>query len=159
VTRKSTRHSLGLFWHGEEADGFTIYGYWPGHHETQPSLNFAHWPDVETKTSRLGGRDWTVWLWDVRVHKWPEAPQWRSAVLDPLAQLLGVGARVAWCGLEGGFVDPPGLFDPLRMAGGVWAARVSGADGIFEPPGLDAPFTALTDDQLTRLRQAAGFGP
>jgi hypothetical protein len=149
---------LGIFWQGEEAAGFTIYGFWPQGRVLQPALDLGAWPSVESRVFRLAGDDWTVWACDVRIHSWPAAARWRSLVLGTLNQLLNAGATVAWCALEGAFADPPGLFEPKHMSDGVWTARINGQDGIFGPPGLDEPFVKLTDEQLITFRRAAGLG-
>lgn len=154
----TTRESLGIFWQGEEADGFTVYGYWPRGGVTQPALDLGAWPSVESSVFRLVGDDWTVWAWDVHIHSWPAADRWRSLVVGTLDQLVNAGATVAWCAVEGAFADPPSLFDPKHMSDGVWTARIDGPGGVFEPPGLDEPFAKLTDEQLIRLRRAAGLG-
>lgn len=165
IDRPTTRQCLGILWQSEdqdgveEQDGFTVYGYWPRGLVPPPALNLAAWPKVESRTFRLFGEDWTVWAHDIRVHSWPAAALWRSLVLGILNQLLDAGAAVAWCGVEGAFADPPALFDPRRMPDGVWAARMSGHESGFQPPGLDEPFEKLTDEQLAMLRRAAGLEP
>lgn len=59
-------------------------------------------------------------------------------------------AIVGWCGIEGHFVDPPKLFSPEEMSGGVWAALT--CEGEFSCTALlGRPFLALKDDDLTRL--------
>lgn len=156
MDHSTTRQSLGVFWQGEEVDGFTLYSYWHGDSAPEPALDLRAWQNVESRAFRLAGEHWTVWAWDVRLHSWPAATHWRNLVLGTLDQLVTAGATVAWCGLEGAFADPPALFDPRRMSNGVWAARFDG-QGVFEPPGLDEPFAKITDEQLVILRQAAGL--
>jgi hypothetical protein len=163
--RGTTRQALGIFWQVaelagfEELDGFTVYAYWPRGLVPPPALDLGRWPKVESRVHRLFGEDWTVWQWDIRVHSWPAAALWRSLVLGTLDQLLDAGAAVAWCAVEGAFADPPALFEPRHMSDGVWAARIKDQGGVFQPSGLDEPFETLTDEQLARLRQAAGLAP
>jgi hypothetical protein len=70
--------------------------------------------------------------------------------------LIDVGCRVAWVGAEGiPFCDPPGLFDPDCMTGGVLAWLTS--DGWFGCPlDPDQPLEPAPDRQLLRLRRWAG---
>lgn len=150
-TTPTTAKSLGIFWEGEEVDGVTIYGYWHGSKPEPPKLDLPEWPAAQARPSRLEGPSWTVWLWDIRVDEWPEPPRWRDAVQRTLRRVMASGAEVAWCGLEGMFVEPPGLFDPVEMSGGVWAA-VDKAGHTFGPPMLDAAFRPLNDQQLSTLR-------
>lgn len=149
----TTSDSLGIFWEGEEVDGVTIYGYWTGSKPEPPRIELSEWPAAEAKPSRLGGRGWTVWLWDIRILEWPEPPDWREAVQGLLRQVINAGADVAWCGLEGMFVEPPGLFDPHEMSGGVWAAADK-AGHTFGPPALDGSFLPLNDEQLSILERS-----
>jgi hypothetical protein len=154
----TTRESLGIFWQGAEADGFTVYGYWPRAAQPNPQLAFDGWSDVDHKISKLYGDEWTVWFWDVRIRTWPVANRWPSLVNGLLEQLLRAEAVVAWCATEGSFVDPPCLFEPHRTERTVWTARTGRGDA-FGPPDLEGPFNTLTDDELVTLRVAAGMGP
>ena len=151
-----TRDSLGIFWQGNEVDGFTFYGYWAIPGVPEPQIDFDAWPNTQTKASKLVGDRWTVWLWDVRVQVWPDAAVWRDAVMGLLEQVLSGGAAVAWCGIEGAFADPPSLFTPEAMSEGVWAARTSHGD-TFNPPDLRESFKTLTIADLSKLRSAAGL--
>lgn len=146
-----TQESLGIFWEGEEVDGFTLYGFWPQDEILRPELILPG--GVETKSTALRGPGWSVWLWDIRVLEWPSPNEWTSFVREFLEQLTKQGAVVAWCGLEGMFVDPPELFDPSEMSGGVWAACLS-PDTYFGPPALCERFEPLTDESLMMLRSA-----
>jgi hypothetical protein len=152
----ATRDSLGIFWQGDEVDGFTFYGYWVQPGVRQPQIKFDAWPNVQTKASNLVGDRWTVWLWDVRMHAWPQESAWRSLVMDLLDQVLRGGAVVAWCGIEGAFADPPSLFTAQAMSDGVWAARTIHGD-TFNPPDLRESFKTLTIADLNKLRFAAGL--
>lgn len=153
-----TRASLGIFWQGEEVDGFTLYGYWPQASVPPPTLDSEASPTLDHKAMKLAGEQWTVWLWDIRVHSWPDEDRWPSLVMGFLEQLLTAGASVAWCATEGAFAEPPYLFDPQRMPTGVWAARTKQGE-VFGPPHLGRPFKTLADGDLIRLRSAAGMGP
>lgn len=147
----TTQESLGIFWEGEEVDGFTTYAFWRQDEALLPELILPR--GVEGKSTVLRGPGWSVWLWAIRVIEWPSAGEWSSFVRGFLEQLTKQGASVAWCGLEGNFVEPPELFDPSEMSAGVWAACLS-PDRYFGPPGLCARFELLTDESLMMLRTA-----
>ena len=146
-----TRDSLGIFWEGEEVDGLTAYGFWPREVAVPPESPTDLWPpDATIGPWKLWGERWTVWLWDVRVRSWPVASEWVRVVSSTLETLRAAGADVAWCGVEGCFVDPPALFDPMRMANGVWACRTAGGL-VFAPPALESEMRYLGYDELARV--------
>jgi|GEM_PF-3341475 len=153
MTKKHTQASLGIFWKGEEVDGITVYAYWPRKLEKEPLLELVVEPEsTQRKPTRLDSENWTVWLWDIRVTRWPRADCWISMVVKMLQGLVDQGATVAWCGLEGMFVDPPGLFDPQVMLGGVWAA-VDNQGNVYGPPELSEKFTTLGKEELEKLQR------
>ena len=117
-----TEKSLGIFWDGEEVDGVTIYGLFLGQRSDYPVPPSEVWPkNCEFSTSKLFGDDWTVFIWDVRIKKWPDRHEWISTVKKTLKKMIAHGAYISWCGLEGSFVDPPNLFKSEFMSEGVWA--------------------------------------
>jgi hypothetical protein len=67
-----------------------------------------------------------------------------------LRALVEAGASVAWCGLEGYFADPPLLFDPAQMSGGVFASYAPSL-GFKCASQLDGPLVALADSELRDL--------
>jgi hypothetical protein len=148
----STRSSLGVFFDGEEVDGFTVYGYWPRLQIVPSSLEIDHLGDRQVKFPRLAGNNWMVGVWDIKIQTWPAANLWSGLIQRALRHVLRSESLVAWCAVEGTFVDPPNLFDLQYMSSGVWAACT--ADGLqFGPPGLDEPFELLTDEQLLKLQR------
>lgn len=153
-----TRENLGIFWEGAETQGCLLYGYCPIQIGSPPQFPSAIWPPGTcADTRRLFGDGWIVWMWEIKADSWPAASDWITVVRATLETMIAVGALVAWGGLEGMFVDPPALFDPDQMGGGVWAALT--ADRVFfPPPDLDQEFRTLTDDELRQLRVAAGLG-
>jgi hypothetical protein len=68
-----------------------------------------------------------------------------------MRELLNEGAVVAWAGIEGYFSDPPYLFDPSRMGGGVWAV-LSPETGFVCESQLNEPFKPLPAELLAVLR-------
>jgi len=149
---RSTRYSLGIFCDGEEVDGLTMYGFWPGELIVPAKLELGGLRDIDVKFSRLGGKTWSVGVWDVKIKTWPNADSWPVFINTSRHDLLRLGALVSWCSVEGSFVDPPSLFDPQFMSASVWVACTS--DGWqVGPPALDAPLDFLTDEQLRRLHR------
>jgi hypothetical protein len=151
MSTAATRNSLGIFWNGEESGGISAYGFWPRDIERGPAFPAEVWPpDTEWKETRLWGESWTVWLWDIRIRSWPKIDSWSITVENTLDVLLGAGAIVAWCGVEGCFVDPPDLFDPSEMAEGVWACASRG--GVRQRPSpLEGRLEYLSKTQLSAL--------
>jgi hypothetical protein len=151
----STRGSLAIFWNGEEVDGFLVYGFWLGEQPSPPSIPTGVWEDAAFKSYKLFGDGWTVWMWDVRLWRWPEPAVWRQQLQATLAAMIDAGACVSWCGVEGGFCDPPFLLGP-DMNGLVWCA-LTAKGTLYGPPPLDGPFTSLTAAELQQVREAAGL--
>ena len=119
---KFTEESLGIYWDGEEVDGVTIYGLFLGLRSDYPVPPSDVWPkSCEFSTGKLFGDEWTVFIWDVRIKIWPDRDKWISTVRNTLEKMIAHGAFIAWCGLDGSFVDPPDLFKSEFMSGGVWA--------------------------------------
>ena len=68
-----------------------------------------------------------------------------------------MGCRVAWVGAEEiPFCDPPGLFDPACMTGGVLAWPIDGSFGCPLDP--DQPLTAASDEEMLQLRDRGELG-
>ncbi len=153
VTIGFTRDSLGIFWEGEEVPGITIYGYYSPATLQEPQFPTEAWPPGTSWSPwKLHGENWIIWVWDIRVDQWPRNDQWRETIEITLGVVRTSGARVAWCGVNGIFAEPPHLFDPARMSGGVWAALDAG--GILHgPPSLRSPFETLSDDELLELQR------
>ena len=153
----STREALAVFWDGDEVPGILAYGYWRG--ASEPEVEFPpSWPaGTEYRDGWLhnwqeGDRDWRVLHRTIRLPEWPDRVQWKAAIERTLRAFLDAGARVAWLGIEGHFVDPPDLFDPAEMTGGVWAALTPGGE-LRVLSDIDGSFTPLSDSELGRLRK------
>ncbi len=152
----TTRDALTIFWKGEEIAGLLAYGYWRG--AMQPAIELpSGWPpDTEFRDHWLvnwqdGDQEWRVLIWTIRLAEWPVSDQWRAAIERTLPTFLDAGARIAWFGVEGHFVDPPALFDPAEMSGGVWAVLTRDG-GLQIAADVDGAFESLSDRELTRLR-------
>lgn len=152
---RPARDVLTVFWKGEETAGFTVYGLRKLSSSEPPEFPFDVWGQrTDYRESRLSGDLWEVIVWDVRVLSWPSAKEFREALRQTLEALLEASCKVAWLGLEGVFVDPPDLFLPEFMSGGVLAA-LSDETGFQFAIELDEPVKALKDDELYELRRAS----
>jgi hypothetical protein len=157
MTQTTARNSLSIFWKGEERDGILVYGFWPKRSASEPRFPEEVWPEpTKWKSMRLEGEGWSVYLWEICISVWPHANEWTKTLRETLQALIAAGAEVAWCGIEGYFADPPSLFDPSEMSGGVWALLES--DGTLHgPPDLDLPFATLPDGVLVQVRNRLGM--
>ena len=130
----------------------TAYGLWRA--ESFPVVTFPQhlWPPKTTwKECHLAGQSWKVLVWDIQPGNWPIHP-WPEVLHDTLYSLYVEGAAIAWFGLEGGFADPPLLFDPEQMTGMVYAALAEGfAFRCTTLPGQE--YTSLTDEELKQLQE------
>jgi len=150
------REVLTVYRDGEETAGFAVYAIRDRRGETKPALVAQSWPGLSEVTPLLlHGERWEVCVWDVSVHAWPSADEFDRSLRDLLCGLVSGGFAVAWIGLEGYFADPPHLFLPDAMSGGVLAA-CSGKTGFVPAVRLDEPLHAITDDGLLALREACG---
>jgi hypothetical protein len=151
-----TRDALGVFWRGEEVDGMIFYGYRGSlENPAVPVLNallpLELWPaGSDYRLTKMFDDGWRVNVWDFKPSEWPV--QWRAVVEATLESICEQGASIAWCAVEGMFVDPPWLFLPEEMSGGVYAAR-SAETGFLCHTDIDEEFVRLTDDQLLRLHR------
>lgn len=146
---------LHVIWNGEQVPGVSFHGLFERHGHETVQFPREPWPDAMGVHEFLLHNDhWEVAVWDVPMASWPTGTRWREAVRTTFSKLLASGARVAWIGLEGLFCDPPDLFTPSCMSGGVLAALTCTGD-FWCPVDPHAPLAALTDDQLLRLRQAS----
>ncbi len=153
MIRPLARDCLTVFIDGDEEPGLIAYGVTsPGdwHDHGFPSEAWLATP--EPGRFVLHGENWRVYGWEIPIAIWPTGPSFQSAVRQTLEALIRNGCRVAWIGAEGiPFCDPPGLFDPDCMSGGVLAWMTD--DGGFNCPlDPDHIVSAASDIELLRLR-------
>ena len=151
----AVRDSLGIFWKGTEEVGINLYAFLPGEIGAIVSFPLELWPeDAEVRRLALPGmaEGWRVERFLLRLPTLPSAASWSSVVRETLSSLTSRGATVAWCGMEGGFADPPHLFTRTAMPASVWAA-CSAAGAIYDAPPLDAEMSYLDDTALARLHR------
>jgi hypothetical protein len=154
VTSPLARDALTIFADGEEVPGLIVYGL--AAPSTRRSVSFpsdewtAH-PQVQEFT--LHGDGWEVMTWEVPIIVWPSEDEFNRAARLTLRALIESGCRVAWIGAEGvPFCDPPDLFSPDCMSGGVlaWMTDAGDFDCPLDP---DSPLRPVSDDRLRRLRR------
>lgn len=147
---------LGIFWDGEEVDGVTFYSICDPSICCLAEFPLEIWPEgTEVRPSLLSGDGWLVHLWDVRVPDWRTVMCWKELVGRTLGSVLVDGCSVAWLALEECFVDPPDLFLPEFMSGGVLAVVTQQGFSVA-PADLDEPLTALSDQEMLIVRSHAG---
>lgn len=149
------REVLTIVWQGEFHPGVIAYGLRRQDSTSNPLFPSGAWPvGTEVEEFRLTGDAWEVVRWDILVVKWPNPANWPDVIRQTLSSLLQSEAVVAWLGQEGGFCDPPYLFDPECMTGAVFAALTS--DIFLCPLDPDEPLRSLSDQELAQLRMASG---
>ncbi|WP_350274871.1 hypothetical protein [Kribbella sp. HUAS MG21] len=141
---------------GDEVPGITIYGLAGRGRRQAAAFPRQVWigePGVDAFLLR--GDAWEILSWDVPIIVWPTGEYFTAAVRDSLAARIGAGCSVAWVGAEGlPFCDPPELFNPTCMSGGVLAWMTAG--GQFECAlDPDRPLSPASDRLLSSLRQYA----
>ena len=147
------REVLEVVWDGMAEPGVVVFGlYGAAGPAAPPSFPHEAWPlDTDVRSHLLHGNGWRVFEWDIRVGRWPTGETWRAAVGATLQSLVDEGAVVAWLGVEGRFCDPPDLFDPACMPGGVLAVALPDKplDCRVDP---DEPLQTLSDEEMHALR-------
>lgn len=120
----STKEALSPF--GQVV--LTAYGFW--HRDTAPEVAFPVdlWPpSTSVRRTDLNGPGWAVAVWDIDPARWPVEP-WPAVLAATLQTLRQAGAAITWFALEGGFADPPALFDPDQTGDAVYAVLAEGID-------------------------------
>lgn len=146
------KSALRVFLEGEEQPGIIFYAYWRGEPQVEPVFPLNVWPKgSKVKSYRLFGEGWTVLTWDLAVKELPPQTVWTNLIRKTLELFIETGARVAWCGFEGYFADPPSLFAPKEMSGGVYAALTAEL-GFLCTLKLEEPLETLADEVLLKLR-------
>ena len=153
MTVRLVRDTLTVFIGGDEVPGLIAYGLTAP--ETWEDVGFpgdAWAAQPRPEAVDLHGENWRVRGWEVPIEVWPTGLDFQTAVNRTLDALVRSGCRVAWIGAEGiPFCDPPGLFDPECMSGGVLAWMTD--DGRFECPlDPDGEIAPVSDEELLRLR-------
>lgn len=151
----TAQECLSVFDQGEEVDGFILYALVDPKVQPPASPDFPVDLDWTARGFKLHGNGWAVYGWDVVVHAWPSPDRFDEAASSLLSSLVDQGSSVAWIGTEGApFADPPNLFSPSWMSGGVLRATTS--DGqAFGRLRLDEPPSPVADADLDALRTHA----
>jgi len=150
------REALSIIWQSDKIPGFIVYGLTALGTWKRPALPVDASPaGTCVHQFRLYGDNWEVMRWDVAPSEWPTGGALARSLRGALEYVLEGGCAVSWVGCEFcPFVDPPDLFLPEYMTGGVLAAMTS--DGEFYCPlDPDEPLTPLADEVLEHLRRYA----
>ncbi len=163
--KRLTEDTLGVYWsikvekdngdvsfYHEETEGVLVYGYWNKEFDL-PTFPFQIWSaDTQVQNNTLWGDGWFVLEWTVRICTWPLSNTWKQVIQGTLEAMCETGAIVAWCAVEACFADPPSLFSPESMSGGVYAALIPNSQfWCSAKPGLH--FQALDDSILLKLKE------
>lgn len=149
------RRALTVFVGGEEQPGIIVYGLAARGTREVATVPDRLWPDaLAIEEVVLCGDLWEVVGWEIALRQWPAGAAWRDAIDSALRAHIEAGCVVAWVGAEGiPFCDPPQLFAPACMSGGVLAwMTAAGSDCPLDP---DAELIAVDDQALEYLRRAA----
>lgn len=116
------REVLSIYWNSTlgEVEGQTFYSYSNDVNYSLPIFPAMIWGNVEFKSQKIFGDDWVVWLWDVKFNEYQN--EWLNKTEKTLLYFIENKAVVSWCGVDGCFSEPPGLFDPGEMSEGIYAA-------------------------------------
>lgn len=144
---------LHVIWEGEECPGISFYALRQDLNQ-EPTFPIDLWNELFAhKHLLLFGEGWKVDLWDCRVNL-SKAP-WQDLCEQTLEVLVRNGSRVAWIGLGELFVDPPELFNPVFMSGGVMIAVARSGLKFLKRKG--GGFEPLTDDEMILLFKSLRF--
>ena len=140
---------------GEEVPGVIAYGLHGSSKRGARGLPPLPWSTPHAIDEFvMHGEKWEIVGWEIALDGWPTGSEWRAAIRATLAAHLAAGSRVAWIGAEGlPFCDPPRLFDPACMTGGVLAwMTAQDFECLLDP---DEPLAPVADSTLSQLRNYA----
>ena len=139
---------------GGELPGISFYALFQQPLRDKPAFPVGVWPvNTELHLSRLRGDGWLVLVWDVALSSWPSTRAFQDAVSATFEQLIHASAKATWIGREGYFCDPPDLFSPDCMSGGVLAVALP--DGrTWGTPDPEQPLVVVDDAVLLEVRRA-----
>lgn len=152
---KPAREIMMVVKDGRLQPGVSAYGLRAIQTSNSADFPLAAWPaDTQWNEGRLHGQEWEVIIWDIALREWPRNPEWGRVVRQTLQSLINAGCTVSWIGSEGYFCDPPDLFKPECMSGGVLAAMTQSGDFncVVDP---HEPLRALPEEKLLELREAS----
>jgi len=147
---RAAREVLTVISNGEHRPGIVIYGIRSPRKDVPPGATEL-WPDAERcSTFLLHGDGWEVPMWEIALRRWPAPGDFDAALSGTFTALFSEGCVLAWVGAEL-FADPPDLFLPEFMSGGVLVAATP--DQSFGRLDLDSAVEPIGDDQLLQLRE------
>jgi hypothetical protein len=139
----------------EETSGFVVYGLgFPHSVNREPSVELPDLGRID-RVSRYFGDHWEVIRWDIEISRWPTGVEWRHALAAIFEAMISAGAKVVWVGSETSpFSDPPTLFHPDYMTGGVfaWQTDDGRSGGQLDP---ENPLVPASVEELVALREYA----
>jgi len=150
-----TKECLGVIYDSGEIDGIYFLGFFIDN--LNPNVDFPKhlWNVPISCTSfKLIDIDYNKWIaieWKVIIKDcFPSKNNWQEIIKNTMQYILDKGAVVSWIGLEGGFADPPSLFDPKSMTGQVYAFLTN--QNEFQcASNIDEEFKVIDNETLIRL--------
>lgn len=138
---------------GELTSGIAMFALGSTSGWIPPEFPRREW-DLTTNPTRfrLHGPGWVVHEWDVPIARWPDRIDFQERVKRTLTYLIDAGSTVAWISGEGfPFCDPPSLFDPDCMSGGVLTWLTDRGE-YGSPISPEQPLEPASDETLELLR-------
>jgi hypothetical protein len=152
---KSVFDLLTVYIDGDELPGLIFYGLEALEHRRSVQIPFHAWPAVSAQEEHvLQGDHWRVQMWTVALERIPPPGVLEHGVAATLQAFIEAGCVVAWVAFEGNFCDPPALFSPECMSGGVVTA-LNAKGKRWNKLDARGRVTTLTDDELLELRADA----
>ncbi len=144
-----------VYYQGEETPGLAFYSLCCAKDGPAPPFPSAMLPHVAAVTHfTLWGPGWRVFKWEVAIDAWAAGPVLAPALIAVLDRLNDHPGRVSWIGDGFLFCDPPELFSPSCMSGGVLLA-VDGRGQVYGHFDPDEPMQPLDDATMLELRRVA----
>ena len=147
------RDVLKVFHEGDEYPGIIVYGLAPRGEAAELQFPSCAWErTVGYSPAHLHGARWEISSWEIRLERWPDSKDFVHAIQQTMLQFYLAGYQVSWVGAEGlPFCDPPFLFSPQCMSGGVLAWMTS-PDRFDCPLDPAKPLCPIDDYVLRDLR-------
>ena len=152
---KLTKDCLVVISDSEEVVGVYFLGFFIDN--LKPNIDFPEylWNVPISYTSfKLIDIDYNKWVaieWKVIIKDcFPSNNNWQEIIKNTMQYILDKRAVISWIGLEGGFADPPSLFDPKSMDGQVYAF-LTNQNEFKCASNIDDEFKVIDNETLIRL--------
>lgn len=152
--RVPARELLCIHHMGEETPGLAFYSLRePDGVDVEFPSEMVPYVDAVQRFT-LHGPGWRVFRWEVAIDAWAAGSVLVPALIAVLNRLNDHAGRVSWIGDGLLFCDPPELFSPSCMSGGVLLA-VDDMGRVYGHLDPDEPIEPLDDATMLELRRVA----